>query len=181
MTKTCPKCERTLPVDGFGSATKSKDGLQSWCRDCMMQWRQDNKDKWAEYQRRYWAKPENKERRRRRQREYRKLPHVVEATRIRNRNYRRHQRATHPLILRLKEVKSQPCVDCGRCYPPEVMDLDHIGDKEFSLTITRVVQPDMTAARMEAELAKCEVRCPTCHRLRHYNDGSIGRNLAKAA
>jgi hypothetical protein len=54
-------------------------------------------------------------------------------------------------------------VDCGAELPPEVMDLDHVyGDKEFTFGT------NTTIANTEREIAKCEVRCPTCHRLRHY-------------
>lgn len=33
-TKHCNKCGRDLPLDAFGKKTTSKDGLQSWCKEC---------------------------------------------------------------------------------------------------------------------------------------------------
>lgn len=32
--KTCTKCGRVLPVTSFSKKSTSKDGLQSWCKEC---------------------------------------------------------------------------------------------------------------------------------------------------
>jgi hypothetical protein len=49
------------------------------------------------------------------------------------------------------------------------MDLDHVrGEKAFGLSKHR--ERYSTFAEMEAEIAKCEVRCPNCHRLRHWRE-----------
>ena len=34
-TKICPKCGRELPRSEFSMKTNSKDGLQSYCKDCI--------------------------------------------------------------------------------------------------------------------------------------------------
>ena len=33
-TKICKHCGKELPLERFAKATRSKDGLQPWCRDC---------------------------------------------------------------------------------------------------------------------------------------------------
>lgn len=33
-TKRCPKCGEVLPITEFHKHSKSKDGLQSWCKHC---------------------------------------------------------------------------------------------------------------------------------------------------
>lgn len=33
-TKRCPKCGRKLPTTMFNKKTKSKDGLQPYCKEC---------------------------------------------------------------------------------------------------------------------------------------------------
>lgn len=33
-TKVCSKCKRELPVEAFGKKTRSKDGLQDYCKEC---------------------------------------------------------------------------------------------------------------------------------------------------
>lgn len=34
QTKVCAKCGRELPVDNFYKHSKSKDGLQPYCKEC---------------------------------------------------------------------------------------------------------------------------------------------------
>lgn len=33
-TKHCSKCGRDLPLDAFGKKSNTKDGLQTWCKEC---------------------------------------------------------------------------------------------------------------------------------------------------
>lgn len=33
-TKKCPRCGRDLPISEFNKSGQSKDGLQSYCREC---------------------------------------------------------------------------------------------------------------------------------------------------
>lgn len=33
--KTCPRCGNTLPVSSFHRDKKKRDGLRSWCKDCV--------------------------------------------------------------------------------------------------------------------------------------------------
>ncbi len=65
-------------------------------------------------------------------------------------------------------AKSCPCADCHRRFPPEIMEFDHVrGVKKVNLA--KVKGTTYTSYKtIEEEIAKCEVRCPTCHRLRHY-------------
>lgn len=93
---------------------------------------------------------------------------------------RRKQRQTQYAKLRraefktyLRGAKDKPCVDCGIKLPPECMDLDHVrGDKVFSFSkVFKTISPSKEA--IDAEVAKCDVRCPNCHRLRHYHNGSL--------
>lgn len=68
----------------------------------------------------------------------------------------------------IAEAKVGGCVDCGRAdLPLEVLDLDHVrGERQFSLAQATA----RGVAAVKEELAKCEVRCPTCHALRHYHE-----------
>lgn len=63
----------------------------------------------------------------------------------------------------LAELKSAPCADCGQRFPPEAMDFDHIGDKRDN--ISRLLASVGDTALLD-ELAKCEVVCANCHRVR---------------
>lgn len=63
-------------------------------------------------------------------------------------------------------LKSGPCADCGRTFDPICMDFDHRPGvvKSFSLSAGYKV----SAERQIAELAKCDVVCACCHRLRTH-------------
>lgn len=64
-------------------------------------------------------------------------------------------------------AKSRPCADCGQSYPPCVMDLDHVrGTKITHLGSGRLY--NSTRLTIE-EIAKCDVVCANCHRLRTYH------------
>jgi hypothetical protein len=60
--------------------------------------------------------------------------------------------------------KNKPCMDCGGTFPFECMDFDHVrGTKLGNLNKL------FTGAAMEtilAEIAKCELVCSNCHRIR---------------
>lgn len=40
--KTCPKCEKVKDLTEFSKHRQRKDGVQSYCKQCAKQWRQDN-------------------------------------------------------------------------------------------------------------------------------------------
>ena len=76
----------------------------------------------------------------------------------------------------LRTLKEQPCADCGITYPYYVMDFDHVdGDKE--MTVSSIVNRGGTA-RLLAEVAKCEVVCANCHRIRTWSRMNRGERVA---
>lgn len=59
------------------------------------------------------------------------------------------------------------CADCGVSYPPYVMQFDHIGeDKDRALAV--MAQAPVSLARLDAEIAKCELVCANCHAARTW-------------
>lgn len=79
----------------------------------------------------------------------------------------------------LAAAKSKPCVDCGLELPPECMHLDHVkGRSPFSRN-KKWAWNSLTQARFVAELAKCEVRCPNCHTIRHYLEWLMKRKISR--
>ena len=60
-------------------------------------------------------------------------------------------------------LRHSGCVDCGEA-DPVVLDFDHVGEKRGS--VPRLAQFGHSLATLEAEIAKCEVRCGNCHRIR---------------
>ena len=63
----------------------------------------------------------------------------------------------------LDSLKDVPCIDCGGRFPPECMDFDHVrGEKSFNVGHGA----DRSQIQLAAEIAKCEVVCANCHRIR---------------
>ena len=61
--------------------------------------------------------------------------------------------------------ESRGCLDCGKRFPAIVLDFDHSRDKAFNIgqkagrvSLDRIIQ----------EIAKCEVVCANCHRVRTH-------------
>ena len=71
------------------------------------------------------------------------------------------------------ECKQAPCVECGGCFEATAMDFDHVrGVKVASIS-------DMwayTRVALLLEIAKCDLVCANCHRVR-----TSGRQLLAAA
>lgn len=63
----------------------------------------------------------------------------------------------------LLTFKNVPCHDCGKRYPPVVMDFDHVPERGPKLNSIGSIRSKEKAL---AEIAKCDVVCPTCHRIR---------------
>ena len=67
-------------------------------------------------------------------------------------------------VSQIKE--STPCSDCGIRYPHYVMDFDHLDNKE-GLILDFVRRHNKAA--LDREIAKCEVVCSNCHRIRSFS------------
>ncbi|MEK6226201.1 MAG: hypothetical protein AABM40_07875 [Chloroflexota bacterium] len=90
--------------------------------------------------------------------------------------YRKNREAQKTRLLRNTEVRradnrqraigylrSHPCVDCGET-DIVVLQFDHVRDKKRDLA--RMINGGWTWAAIEREIAKCEVRCANCHRVK---------------
>jgi hypothetical protein len=58
-----------------------------------------------------------------------------------------------------------PCVDCGE-DDLRVLEFDHEDPSGKSDDVTRLAACSLPWWRVEAEIAKCSVRCANCHRRR---------------
>lgn len=72
----------------------------------------------------------------------------------------------------LTELKSKPCMDCHNCYPSYVMDFDHRNNKEKILNIATVTQRGWSKEKILTEVAKCDLVCANCHRIRTFKRAS---------
>lgn len=66
------------------------------------------------------------------------------------------------------ELKSRPCMDCGSCFPPICMDFDHREGEIKRESVSQMATSSNTysVAAIRAEMAKCDVVCSNCHRIR---------------
>ena len=67
----------------------------------------------------------------------------------------------------LRDLKTKtPCVDCGINYPYYVMDFDHVRGQKHANVMELV--STLSKKKIDEEIAKCEIVCSNCHRIRTY-------------
>jgi hypothetical protein len=66
----------------------------------------------------------------------------------------------------IHNVKDAPCMDCGGRFPPECMDFDHRPDEVKLFTICDRGISAFGWPKLMAEMAKCDLVCSNCHRIR---------------
>lgn len=71
----------------------------------------------------------------------------------------------------IRQEKDKPCTDCGRHYPYYVMDFDHLQNKKFN--ISRMYSYGIE--KIKIEIAKCELVCANCHRIRTWRRATKSR------
>ena len=66
----------------------------------------------------------------------------------------------------LRDLRRVPCADCGGRFKPYQLDFDHRdpATKSFNVMTGRAML--MSTAKVLAEVAKCDVVCVNCHRIR---------------
>jgi hypothetical protein len=70
------------------------------------------------------------------------------------------------MVELLRDLRRVPCADCGRRFRPYQMDFDHRdpSTKSFDVKAGRTML--MSTKRVLAEVAKCDIVCANCHRIR---------------
>lgn len=65
----------------------------------------------------------------------------------------------------IRKLKDRPCADCGGRFPTVAMDFDHVRGEKLTI-IAKLRGRSFSLERLLAEVAKCEVVCANCHRVR---------------
>lgn len=96
--------------------------------------------------------------------------------------YRRRSAKKKRAVFRseYQATKSIPCADCGRVYPPYVMEFDHLDPASKEMTISYAMAAchrGRVQQSIRTEIAKCEVVCSNCHRKRTH-ERDIRRRVA---
>jgi hypothetical protein len=76
----------------------------------------------------------------------------------------------------VRAMKSIPCADCGGTFDPVCMDFDHRDSSTKIAPVAHMVHFGFDALR--AEIAKCDVVCSNCHRLRTFRRRKHGELIA---
>ncbi|HJS83759.1 MAG TPA: hypothetical protein VJ742_13100 [Nitrososphaera sp.] len=165
--KNCSTCHLTKPLEEFYPRGKTSPGLYySDCKDCYKikrkTYAQVNKERYAQnYQK--W-KSKNPER-------------IAELSQKHKKLYaekRKKKRQEEYCDLRQelrKFLKAQACKDCGE-KNWVLLEFDHVrGKKSFTIATrinSKVAQTKTRWTTILDEIAKCDIVCANCHRLRTY-------------
>lgn len=80
-------------------------------------------------------------------------------------NNARRARASRAEFLRSKKDGS-PCADCGGTLPSYCMDFDHRDPASKTYEVSKMLT--CSFALIEIEIAKCDLVCANCHRVRTF-------------
>jgi hypothetical protein len=131
----------------------------------------ERREKACAYSRRYYAEHKEKAKAQHRAWYAKNKAHQNEKSRL---NMARRHKARASIVIAAKAV---PCMDCGGMFPHYVMDLDHVrGTKVASVSVMVRDYMKYTEAEIVAEMAKCEVVCSNCHRIRTYRHGGAPKS-----
>lgn len=104
-------------------------------------------------------------------RECRRAYDRLRTARTREERAQRKRALVARVVEQMGRLKERPCADCGKNFPSSVMDFDHArGEKRGTISKLRLHSPE----KLAAELAKCDLVCAVCHRLR------TGRRMEEA-
>lgn len=70
----------------------------------------------------------------------------------------------HKITEHIDALKDVSCPDCGGKFPPECMDFDHVTEGKRGCISSMATSVTFDALLLE--IAKCEVVCSNCHRIR---------------
>lgn len=73
------------------------------------------------------------------------------------------------LCEEVDRIKSVPCADCNKTFPPYVMDFDHREPEQKIEGISKITRSGSSKKKILLEIAKCDVVCSNCHRIRTHN------------
>jgi len=74
------------------------------------------------------------------------------------------KRTTGVMVAKLKS--ETPCADCGGVFPACCMDFDHLPGSVKTNSVGTMVAHGHNREAVLAEIAKCDLVCANCHRIR---------------
>lgn len=151
ITKVCTGCGMPKPMDEFPIKHKLRGTRGTRCRSCQSAYGK------LHYQR--------------------KRDHYL--ARAKARRARGRGRSNKYWAYLMSYLQAHPCVDCGET-DPLVLQFDHRdGTTKIDAVGTMVNRANWSS--LLAEIAKCDVRCANCHRLRTAEQGRWSKWIRESA
>jgi hypothetical protein len=143
--KRCTKCGEERSAEDYSPN-------KSWCKPCS-----------SAYTREYYWK--NREKVLERGRAYDRRYHAANRTQhlARMKDYR------EQIKVIVAEARAEPGMDCGGSFPPVCMEMHHRDPATKRFEVSNAGTPNLA----RAELAKCDVICANCHRIRHAKPATV--------
>ncbi len=69
----------------------------------------------------------------------------------------------------INKLKDRPCMDCGVKYPSVCMEFDHRTPRFKYQAVGNLASSHWSIKRIQQEIAKCDLVCSNCHRIRTYS------------
>ncbi len=191
--KRCSHCHTEKEPSAFCNDARTKDGLSSWCLQCHRQYNKARRVKNSAEIRRVCegqeldptqtkncskcqeTKPHDQFNKKftingvRPTSRCRQCNMKTSAEHTKN-NYSKKMQDNKDRYWRqrawMDSLKDKPCMDCGKSYPPECMDFDH---RDPTIKVERLSELSRKLASpvvILAEVAKCDLICANCHRIR---------------
>jgi hypothetical protein len=159
--KQCRNCKLEKEISLFGKGNDPKDGKKYWCKDCI-------KIKERDYNKTESGKASNKKK----TDKYRadNLEFCKELSRTNTNRIIEENRQF------LNNMKNVPCSICGKSFPPECMDFDHINPAEKNFEISAALWKTTSRAKVEEEIKKCRIICCYCHADITHSSRPINKN-----
>lgn len=146
----CSICKDPKPKNSFYKRKNRPKGIASACKACS-KLRTDNYIK------------NNKEKRKQTVRKW-----VNKNTDRMREHWRKYNKNNSDKLYALMiSLKQNPCMDCGNSFPHYVMDFDHRDPATKHHCVSRV-NKFRTEKKLLEEIAKCDLVCSNCHRIRTY-------------
>lgn len=82
---------------------------------------------------------------------------------------------------KLEKLKaSTPCADCNQYFPHYVMDFDHVPERgEKKRCVSQYIgSRSVDTPSVASEIAKCDLVCANCHKIRTHIRGQQRKNIA---
>lgn len=146
---TCTKCQKEKPKSAFHKRKNRKKGISSHCKEC----------KRKEYN--SWL-VENQEKRREDHKQWVKNNPIRARKNWSNSDRQRREE----LRLWFMKLKNKPCQDCKQNFHPFAMDFDHRDTDKKINNVSTMVGRRFSKENILKEIAKCDLVCAVCHRMR---------------